>query len=120
MRGIIYHAAIDKPSYWSLVDDDSELEDDNLLNTVRKVVMEEQTRRKYVDEPVYPEFLHEVEMNEIEQATPEETQVHERDYLGDLDEDEDTLADEHGYMIIHVCDSDGDNMFTFRVPVMEE
>lgn len=128
MKGIIYHAALDKPSYWIIVDDDSELEDDNLLSNVRKVVMVDQKHRQETFRTVYPEYLHEMGMDdlnpvglfdEIEQATPEEAQVHERDYLGDLDEDDATLTDEHGYMTVHVCDCDGDNVFTFRVPVME-
>lgn len=127
MKGIFFHAAMDKPSYWWLVDDDSELEDDNLLSNVRKVVMIDQKHKRETFRTVYPEYLHEAEMNsddyiglfdEIEQATPEETQIHDRDYLGDLDEDDDKLVDAQGFITIHVCDiDDNENCYTFRVPM---
>ena len=128
MKGIFFHACIDKYSYWLLVDDDSEFEYDNLLNNVRKVVMEDQKRRRTEYKSVYPEYLHEVKMDEltnkgsyedIEPATPEEWRIH-NDGLGDLEEDENTLTDENGYMTIDVCDSEGDQVVRYRVPVDEE
>lgn len=123
MKGIFRHACVDKYSFWLLVDDDSEFEYDNLLNNVRRVVMEDQKHRQAVYKSVYPEFLHELRMDEltrkgsfedIEPATPEEWRMH------DPEEEENTLTDENGYMTIDVCDSDSDKVERYRVPVEEE
>lgn len=100
MKGIFRRACVNKYSFWQLVDDDSEFEYDNLLNNVRKVVMEDQKRRRTEYKSVYPEYLHEVKMDEltnkgsyedIEPATPEEWRIHD-DGLGDLEEDEDKVS----------------------------